>query len=195
MPDGFDRSSAGALQIRVADVDDVDALVALVHAAYRGEPADSTWTTEADILGGQRVDRAMVREAIDDPSRTVLVAAERSGPRTDDGGGSIVACCELTGPDSAGTSVLGMFAVDPLRQGSGLGRRVLDAGESFAAERGASALELHVIDVRVELIDWYRRRGYVVTDERHPFPYGDERFGLPRRDDLQFAVLRKELTP
>ena len=71
----------------------------------------------------------------------------------------------------------------------------LDAGESFAAERGASALELHVIDVRVELIDWYRRRGYVVTDERHPFPYGDERFGLPRRDDLQFAVLRKELTP
>ena len=61
--------------------------------------------------------------AIDDPSRTVLVAAERSGPRTDDGGGSIVACCELTGPDSAGTSVLGMFAVDPLRQGSGLGRR------------------------------------------------------------------------
>ena len=52
-----------------------------------------------------------------------------------------------------------------------------------------------MIDVRVELIDWYRRRGYVVTDERHPFPYGDERFGLPRRDDLQFAVLRKELTP
>ncbi|RTL07862.1 MAG: hypothetical protein EKK62_10825, partial [Acidimicrobiia bacterium] len=111
MPDGFDRSSGGALQIRVADVADVDALVALVHAAYRGEPADSTWTTEADILGGQRVDRAMVREAIDDPSRTVLVAAERSGPHTDDGGGSIVACCELTGPDSAGTSVLGMFAV------------------------------------------------------------------------------------
>ncbi|RTL08984.1 MAG: hypothetical protein EKK62_04635, partial [Acidimicrobiia bacterium] len=71
----------------------------------------------------------------------------------------------------------------------------LDAGESFAAERGATTVELHVIDVRVELIDWYRRRGYIVTDERHPFPYGDERFGLPRRDDLQFAVLRKELTP
>ena len=50
-----------------------------------------------------------------------------------------------------------------------------------------------MIDVRHELIDWYRRRGYEVTDERLPFPYGDERYGVPRQEGLQFAVLRKRL--
>ncbi|CAM5698632.1 hypothetical protein SALBM217S_06382 [Streptomyces griseoloalbus] len=27
-----------------------------------------------------------------------------------------------------------------------------------------------------------------------PFPYGDERFGIPQRDDLEFELLVKELT-
>ena len=31
------------------------------------------------------------------------------------------------------------------------------------------------------------------TGEFKPFPYGDERFGLPQRDDLRFEVLRKTL--
>ncbi|CAM5489858.1 Ribosomal protein S18 acetylase RimI-like enzyme OS=Streptomyces violarus OX=67380 GN=FHS41_005013 PE=4 SV=1 [Streptomyces violarus] len=26
-----------------------------------------------------------------------------------------------------------------------------------------------------------------------PFPYGDERFGVPQRDDLEFELLVKEL--
>jgi hypothetical protein len=26
-----------------------------------------------------------------------------------------------------------------------------------------------------------------------PFPYGDERFGIPQRDDLRFELLAKEL--
>ena len=47
--------------------------------------------------------------------------------------------------------------------------------------------------VREDLIAWYERRGYVRTGEQRPFPYGDERFGRPRRTDLSFAVLSKEL--
>jgi hypothetical protein len=43
------------------------------------------------------------------------------------------------------------------------------------------------------LIAWYARRGYLLTGEREPFPYGQPRFGLPRRDDLYFAVLEKKL--
>jgi hypothetical protein len=27
-----------------------------------------------------------------------------------------------------------------------------------------------------------------------PFPYGDERFGVPQRDDLEFELLVKELS-
>ena len=60
-------------------------------------------------------------------------------------------------------------------------------------EWGATRMELSVIDVRIELVDWYRRRGYEPTGEQQPFPYGDERFGRPRRDDLRFVVLAKDL--
>jgi hypothetical protein len=51
-----------------------------------------------------------------------------------------------------------------------------------------------VIVQRVELIAWYERHGYRRTGETKPFPYGDERFGLPRRDDLAFEVLSKTLS-
>lgn len=192
MPEDGTGPGGTTLRFRAATPDDVEGLVALVHAAYRGEPTAATWTTETHLLGGQRADAEMVRAAVSDPDSTVLVATDDSDP---DASPAIVACCEVSAPDPDGTSVLGMFAVDPERQGGGLGRQVLAAGEDTATGLGATTLELHLIDVRVELIDWYRRRGYIVTDERHPFPYGDERFGLPRRDDLQFAVLRKELTP
>ena len=37
-----------------------------------------------------------------------------------------------------------------------------------------------------ELIAFYERRGYVRTGIKKPFPYGDPRFGLPKRKDLQF---------
>jgi hypothetical protein len=46
---------------------------------------------------------------------------------------------------------------------------------------------------RTELIAWYERCGYARTGERRAFPYGDARFGLPKRDDLEFEVLRKAL--
>lgn len=50
-----------------------------------------------------------------------------------------------------------------------------------------------VIEQRRELVAWYERRGYAWTGERPPFPYGDERFGLPQRPDLGSVVLRRTL--
>ena len=75
-------------------------------------------------------------------------------------------------------------------------------GNAFLAALGAAAaggvvavaMHITVIVQRTELIAWYERRGYRRTGERKPFPYGDERFGLPRRNDLAFEVLRKSLS-
>jgi hypothetical protein len=50
-----------------------------------------------------------------------------------------------------------------------------------------------VIQVRDTLIAWYERRGYSLTGETKPFPYGDDRFGRPLRNDLHFVVLEKTL--
>jgi hypothetical protein len=54
-------------------------------------------------------------------------------------------------------------------------------------------MHMTVISVREELIAFYERRGYRRTGELTPFPYGDERVGLPQRDDLAFELLVKEL--
>jgi ribosomal protein S18 acetylase RimI-like enzyme len=107
----------------------------------------------------------------------------------------LVACCELRGQPS-GTAYFGMFAVVPTLQGGGVGGKVLAEAERRAvALWSATAMEMTVIRQRDELIAWYERRGYRRTGETRPFPHGDERFGLPRRSDLEFAVLTKSLSP
>ena len=82
----------------------------------------------------------------------------------------------------------------PSLQGSGIGRLVLAEAERIAARGMACpAMRMTVIDIRDELIAFYERRGYRRTGIKKPFPYGDERFGLPKRDDLRFEVLEKPL--
>jgi ribosomal protein S18 acetylase RimI-like enzyme len=75
----------------------------------------------------------------------------------------------------------------------GLGNLLLGEAEGFARERGAHRMRMTVIHLRTALIAWYERRGYRQTGKTKPFPYGDERFGRPLRDDLYFAILEKDL--
>jgi hypothetical protein len=64
-----------------------------------------------------------------------------------------------------------------------------------AEELEVKTAALLVLSLRLELMAWYERRGYRLTDERVPFPSHDMRFGLPKRSDLEFCVLLKELEP
>src|SRR5690606_19933342 len=106
--------------------------------------------------------------------------------------GEPVACCQLE--NQGGHAYFGTFAVDPGRQGGGLGKQVLAEAERLAQEEwGAGEMRMTVISLREELIAWYERRGYVRTGERSPFPYDNERFGRPKRDDLEFEHLVKKL--
>ncbi|WP_262285750.1 GNAT family N-acetyltransferase [Micromonospora sp. MA102] len=169
--------------VRPARSGDVAALVDLVESAYRGERSRAGWTTEADLLAGQRTDPDMVAEAVSSPAGTVLVVED---------GTEIVACCHLERRDDH--VYFGMFAVAPGRQGGGLGRDLLAEAERHAREQWHSGeMRMTVITQREDLIAWYERRGYVRTGELSPFPYGDERFGVPLRPDLAFETLRKKL--
>ncbi|MFG3509745.1 GNAT family N-acetyltransferase [Streptomyces sp. NPDC047821] len=177
-PQGTDE-----LIYRDATEADVPALVALVESAYRGDSSRAGWTTEADILQGQRTDPDGVRDVITGPGSRLLVV-ERAGEP--------IACCQLEHRGDA--AYFGMFAVRPGLQGGGVGRRVLAEAERLAvAAWGVREMHMTVISVRDELIAWYERRGYRRTGRTTPFPYGDERFGLPQRDDLEFELLVKNL--
>jgi ribosomal protein S18 acetylase RimI-like enzyme len=169
---------------RPATIADVPALVALVNSAYRGDSSKVGWTTEADLLDGQRVDVEGLTETIARPGNVILLHQRDH---------LLVACVHLerTGQDC----YLGMLTIRPTTQGAGLGRQMLEVAERWALEHWSSrSMHMTVIVQRTELIAWYERRGYRRTGERKPFPYGDQRFGLPRRDDLAFDVLHKPLS-
>ena len=70
---------------------------------------------------------------------------------------------------------------------------MLSAAEQWVRERGATRVRMTVVNVRDSLIAWYVRRGYHRTGKTETFPYGDDRFGRPLRDDLCFVVLEKHL--
>ncbi|OIV37616.1 GNAT family N-acetyltransferase [Mangrovactinospora gilvigrisea] len=175
--------SDAVLSFRRATDTDVPAMVALIESAYRGESSRAGWTTEAHLLDGQRTDPEGVRGVIGRPDSLLLVA-ER--------GGEAVACCQL---ERRGDAVyFGMFSVRPTAQGNGLGKAVIAEAERMAREEwGAARMEMTVIRQRDDLIAWYERRGFRRTGVNSPFPYGNERFGVPLRDDLEFTELVKEL--
>lgn len=174
---------ASTLPIRAAAGSDIPALQTLIHSAYRGESSRIGWTHEADLLDGNRIDADMLREALADPATTLFLTEDADGA---------LGCCALT-DHGDGTSYLGTFAVRPAAQGRGIGDALLRHAETQARAAGALRLELTVVAQRADLIAWYARRGYEPTGETRPFPYGDERFGRPRRDDLSFTVLAKAL--
>ncbi|MFE5872208.1 GNAT family N-acetyltransferase [Streptomyces roseifaciens] len=179
----METTSSTETTFRDATVEDVPVLVALVESAYRGDASRAGWTTEADLLDGQRTDPDGVEAVVTDPDSRLLVV-ER--------GDRIVACCQL---EHRGThAYFGMFAVSPEMQGGGLGKVVIAEAERLVrADWGATEMHMTVIKQRDELIAWYERRGYRRTGRMSPFPYGDERFGIPQRDDLEFELLIKEL--
>jgi len=176
-------ATEAALAFRDATPGDVDAIVVLVTSAYRGEASRAGWTTEADLLDGNRIDPDVLRGDIERPRSRVLLASQD---------GELVACAHVAVEDGAG--YFGMFAVRPVLQGGGLGRAVLAEAERVAREDwGMATMRMTVIDLREELIAWYERRGYRRTGIKKPFPAVDPRFGIPRRADLRFEVLEKSL--
>jgi GNAT superfamily N-acetyltransferase len=170
---------------RSAVAADAGAVTALVRSAYRGDESRAGWTTEADILADERIDEPRVLAKIEEPDGTVLLAFTPDG--------ALIGCCELLARGD-GVVYFGMFAVSPALQAAGVGRRMLAEAERVARERwDATVMEMTVIGLRTELIDWYVRRGYVRTDETRPFPYDELINGEARRDDLYFSVLTKQL--
>ncbi|OGX91680.1 GNAT family N-acetyltransferase [Hymenobacter coccineus] len=165
--------------LRPATAADVPALAALVNAAYRGEASRQSWTTEAHLLDGPRIDEAALHELLGAPGGGFLLAV---GP-----GGQLVGGVYLQaqGP----RLYLGTLAVAPAAQAHGLGRRLLDAAEAQARQQGCTHLKITVVAARTELLAWYERRGYVRTGATEPFP-DTTRFGRPRQP-LALVVLEK----
>lgn len=172
------------LLIRDAEASDVPHLHRLIESAYRGDSSRAGWTTEADLLDGQRTDPEELAEILADPAQALL-AAWRDG--------ELVASI-LIADREEGLGYFGMLSVSPTLQASGLGRRMIaEAEAALIARFSATRIRISVFPQRTSLIAWYERLGYRGTGETLPFPYDNPRFGTPLRDDLHFIVMEKQL--
>jgi ribosomal protein S18 acetylase RimI-like enzyme len=87
-----------------------------------------------------------------------------------------------------------MLAVRPELQGRGIGGAIIHEAERICRDEfGTKEIRMQVLHTRHDIIAWYKRLGHKPNGERVPFPYGDERVGVPKRDDLEFVVLMKVL--
>lgn len=170
--------------LRDAATADIPALHGLIESAYRGEASRAGWTTEADLLDGQRTDPAELADILADPEQALLTAWR----------GEDLVGCVLIADRGEGTGYFGMLSIRPTLQGGGLGRRLVQAAQAALADRfGARRVRISVFPQRETLIAWYERLGYRMTGATLPFPYDEPRFGLPRRDDLYFVVMEHRL--
>jgi ribosomal protein S18 acetylase RimI-like enzyme len=174
------------MQLERANEADFSAIIRLVNAAYRGHDAVASWNIESGILSGTRLTESLLREDLEEkPHAHFLVMRDEES-------NDIIGTVWVE-PVKDGGWYLGLFTIDPARQKLQLGRALLSAAEEFAKMHGATSMRMGVLSVRDTLIAWYERRGYERTGETEPFPYGDNRFGTPLRDDLEFAILEKKL--
>jgi GNAT superfamily N-acetyltransferase len=133
--------------MRMATDRDADKLVALINAAF---------AVERPIFGGDRIDEPGVLANLH--KGRFLVAEET---------GRLIGCVygELRGE----SGYVGLLSVDPLRQGQGLGRALMEAVEDFFRQAGCSCVELRVVSARTPLPRFYRHLGYEEAG-REPLP-------------------------
>jgi N-acetylglutamate synthase-like GNAT family acetyltransferase len=125
--------------IRLAEAEDVPAIVKLVNVAYEVEK----FFVEGDRTSIEVV-RALMRKGL------FLVGV------TEDG--RVVACVYLE--RRGARAYFGMLAVDPVAQGQGWGRRMVEAAEQRALQDGCVAMDIRVVNLRTELPPFYARLGY-----------------------------------
>lgn len=161
---------------------DVELLASLINSAYRGESSRIGWTTEADILDGKRCDKLMLQNILKDKEQVILVMKEQE---------LLLGCVHLA-KETDTVSTLGMYAVNPLYQGRGIGKSLMLEAESYVKKVFASTvMRMGIINYRTDIIPFYERRGYQNTFQTIPFPASP--LWQPKVEGLELMIYEKIL--
>ncbi len=166
------------VHIRKAELTDAEEVTKLVNRAYRPGAGSEGWTHESALVSGDRIDQGKVATAIQ--SGTVLVGNNERG---------LVGCVQVEVNDRV--AHIGMLAVDPSLQTSGIGKLLLARAEELAVQKfNAEVGVLVVIAARTELVEFYLRRGYTRTGEWSQYPV-ESGVGTPVKEAMLLTKLRK----
>lgn len=157
------------LIFRQATSPDASEISHLINFAYRGKPLRQGWTTEEDLVSGERISSEEVRKLIATPDNFILLAYSIQN--------TLIGCVHVN-VEGNDFIYFGMLAVEPSSQATGAGKALIAEIEKQARRVGSKVIRLTVVNVRKELIEFYQRRGFQLTGafEDYPFP---ERLKLP----------------
>jgi GNAT superfamily N-acetyltransferase len=168
--------------LNTAKTSDAEPIAALVNSVYRGENAKKGWTTEADILSGIRITPEKVKEIIERSTDVIINALIED---------ELIGCVHLE--NKGKFSLLGLLSVDVNYQSKGIGKILINECERYTKEvMGLDEIRMKVISIRSELIEYYKRRDYILTGKREDFVPGDDTFGETKQK-LYFDILSKRL--
>lgn len=164
----------------IATVTDAGAVAHLVNKSYRPEVGSPGWTHESDLVSGKRTNERQVIDTISRKDSFILLGLR---------GHEVIACVHV---EKEGKNChIGMLAVSPSLQGSGIGKRMLSQAEHFANTNFASeTFTMLVLSERLELISFYERRGYQRTDAVMDYPLSAGG-GIPKVEGLKIEILKK----
>ena len=172
------------IHFKTAEKKEAQFITNLVNSAYRGDYSRHGWTTEADLIEGQRTDLSSIIKMIQTDGEQIEIAINHAG--------KVMGCVFIKREDHR-TLYFGMLTVEPTLQGSGLGKKLLHHIESIARQEKRDRIRLTVIPERLELIDFYQRRGFQATGNLEDFPYDDPSNGRPKVKDLKLKEYIKTL--
>lgn len=151
--------------IRLAQIIDIQKIVELINLAYR---SGHGWTHENEIVSGDRTSEAQLKELLAHSNFELFVLESQN---------QLIGCIGLTEFDEA--IEIGSFAIDPDQQNSGYGKQLLDFAEFYIIDTyQKKVIRMSVLNVRTELIAYYQRRGYLLTEKIEAYPL-DQNVGEP----------------
>ncbi len=162
---GKSRSLEDAPGIRIAAAADVEPLAGLINAVF---------VVEQPFIEGERIDPAGVREYME---RGKFLVAEDAA--------ELCGCVyvELRGE----RGYLGLLGVAPARQGTGLGRKLMEAAEDYFQAAGCRGIDLRIISPRTPLPKFYEHMGYRQTGTA---PFAAD---VPVRVPCHYILMSKQL--
>ena len=160
------------MQVRVAEARDAEAIVSVINVAFR--------LAEGFLIDHDRIDLATIQDLFQ--KGIFLVAEDKIAEE------NILLGCVYVEPRWRDRSYLGLLAVDPQSQKSGIGSELMRAAEAHCAKAGIRFMDLRIVSVRKELPAFYHRHGYIET--------GIEPFtpGLNPKVPCHFVWMSKPLT-
>jgi len=142
------KEAGGGVRIRAAEASDEERIIRVVNEAFAVE----------EFIDGTRTDKERLAEMM---RKGEFFVAEDEAGRI---GASIYA--EVRGE----RAYFGMLAVDPLQQGKGLGKKMIEFAEEHCRSRGCAWMDISVLTLRPELRPFYEKLGYRETRREEFFP-------------------------